>query len=137
MPWRSSRTSATPRGFAPVGKTRVCGGTCHKAKGAKCRCWCGGVLHGGAGASAREAFAREFGLEEIPTTEAKFAEETSQQNLFAGRDSGERWRLAIQAAVKARAEDQDARAQLRRDRVSCRDSSDRALLRATRSDAAV
>jgi len=95
------------------------------------------VFHGGAGASAREAFAREFGLEEIPTTEAKFAEETSQQNLFAGRDSGERWRLAIQAAVKARAEDQDARAQLRRDRVSCRDSSDRALLRATRSDAAV
>lgn len=86
-----------------MGKTRVCGGTCHKAKGAKCRCWCGGVFHGRGGKEAREAFAREFGLETLPTTERALNELTSQGDLFAGGSSGERWRSAIAAAVAARA----------------------------------
>jgi hypothetical protein len=25
---------------------RVCGKRCHDARGATCRCWCGGVFHG-------------------------------------------------------------------------------------------
>jgi hypothetical protein len=85
-----------------MGKTRVCGGTCHKAKGSKCRCWCGGVFHGSAGAPAREAFAREFGVPVLPTTERTFQETTGQGDLFEGGSAGGRWRAAIDAAVRAR-----------------------------------
>lgn len=40
---------------------RVCGATCHKARRAKCRCWCGGLFHGSQGGAARTAFADDFG----------------------------------------------------------------------------
>jgi hypothetical protein len=80
-----------------MGSTRVCGGTCHNAKRSKCRCWCGGVFHGAAGAEARGAFAREFGVVDLPTTEAAFGEH--QLDLFTGADKGDKWRAAIDAAA--------------------------------------
>jgi len=85
-----------------MGKTRVCGGTCHNAKGAKCRCWCGGVFHGSAGKENRDAFARQFGVEVLPTTERLFQEQTAQGDLFAKADAGEQWRGVIADAVKSR-----------------------------------
>ena len=63
-----------------MGKTRVCGAACHKAKGNKCRCWCGGVFHGSGALDARKG----------------------QPDLFADMDAGNRWRGAIHAAVEAR-----------------------------------
>lgn len=38
-----------------MGKLRRCDQRCHKARGARCRCWCGGHFHGSAGAANREA----------------------------------------------------------------------------------
>ena len=38
-----------------MGRVRTCGSRCHNAKGARCRCWCGGFFHGSAGAANREA----------------------------------------------------------------------------------
>lgn len=40
-----------------MGRVRRCDARCHNAKGTKCRCWCGGKLHGGAGAANRAALA--------------------------------------------------------------------------------
>jgi hypothetical protein len=85
-----------------MGKTRVCGGTCHKAKGAKCRCWCGGVFHGAGGQLTREVFTRELGLERVPNTEREFQIATGQRDLFSDANIGDRWRAAIAAAVSAR-----------------------------------
>ena len=84
-----------------MGKTRVCGAACHKAKGNKCRCWCGGVFHGSGGLDARKAFMVEFIVEIVPTTERAFQEITGQPDLFADMDAGNRWRGAIHAAVEA------------------------------------
>ena len=86
-----------------MGKVRVCGGTCHKAKRPKCRCWCGGLFHGTGGREAREAFVQEFGLEKVPTTEQAFDEVTGQLDVFTEAPAGHRWRSAIAAAVAARA----------------------------------
>lgn len=85
-----------------MGKTRVCGATCHTAKGGTCRYWCGGVFHGAAGQVAREAFAREFLVDRLPTTERAFQELTAQGELFADVSHGDRWRTAIRKAVEAR-----------------------------------
>jgi hypothetical protein len=101
-----------------MGKTRVCGKTCHKARREKCRCWCGGIFHGGRGAPAREAFVREFGAQTVPTTEAVFNERTSQPSLFDDFSSGHRWRAAIAAAVMARDEVTHETASVQRNRVS-------------------
>ena len=40
-----------------MGKIRRCDSRCHKAKGTRCRCWCGGFFHGvdGTGAANRAA----------------------------------------------------------------------------------
>jgi hypothetical protein len=38
-----------------MGRTRRCNGRCHRAKGTRCRCWCGGTFHGSAGAANRQA----------------------------------------------------------------------------------
>jgi len=85
-----------------MGKTRVCGGTCHKAKRPKCRCWRGGLFHGTAGKHAREAFVREFDVANPPTTEQAFNDECGQPSLFGDGSSGQRWRAAVAAAVAAR-----------------------------------
>lgn len=37
-----------------MGRQRRCDWRCHTAKGAKCKCWCGGHFHGSAGAVSRE-----------------------------------------------------------------------------------
>ena len=39
-----------------MGKIRRCDSRCHNAKGAKCKCWCGGTFHGTAGNENRETF---------------------------------------------------------------------------------
>lgn len=84
-----------------MGSLRSCDGRCHKAKGAACSCWCGGVFHGAGGESAREAFRESF--TEIPTDEQSFLEVTGQGSLFGdGQGAGDRWRRAIAAAVDAR-----------------------------------
>ena len=85
-----------------MGTVRVCGKTCHAAKRAKCRCWCGGLFHGAAGKEARDAFAREFAVDELPTTEQQFRDQTEQGDLFAEVGAGDRWRAAVAAAVAAR-----------------------------------
>lgn len=100
-----------------MSKTRVWGGTCHNAKRPKCRCWCGGVFHGSAGQSAREAFAREFAQPVLPTTEAAFNEVTGQMDLFTDASAGQRWKAAIAAAVAAREEASGATRRVQRDRV--------------------
>jgi hypothetical protein len=38
-----------------MGKVRRCDCRCHNAKGTRCRCWCGGMFHGSAGAENRAA----------------------------------------------------------------------------------
>lgn len=85
-----------------MGKTRVCGATCHHANGKKCRCWCGGVFHGSAGKDARDAFAREFGVERLPTTKREFLENTGQGELFAPTGAGDEWRARVARAVAER-----------------------------------
>lgn len=85
-----------------MGKVRVCGATCHKAKRPKCRCWCGGLFHGAGGQEARDAFAQEFGVDELPTTERAFLEQTGQGDLFSDASAGDHWRSAVAAAVAAR-----------------------------------
>jgi hypothetical protein len=102
-----------------VGSVRVCGKTCHAAKGAKCRCWCGGLFHGSGGLAARQAFADAFGCTELPTTEMAFNETTAQQNLFGTESDGDRWRAAVAAAVAAR---EQAGAE-RRAKRACADTS--------------
>ena len=42
-----------------MGRTRRCDSRCHRAKGVRCRCWCGGFFHGSAGAANREALAQD------------------------------------------------------------------------------
>lgn len=85
-----------------MGSVRVCGGTCHKAKGATCRCWCGGVFHGSGGQDARDAFVRALGVDKVPTMERTFLAATGQQDLFTDPAAGARWRAAVNAAVEAR-----------------------------------
>jgi hypothetical protein len=78
--------------------TRVCGKRCHDALQAKCRGWCGGTFHGAGGLDARLAFAGEFILDKLPTTEAKF-QTLTQPNLF---HTGASWRDRVETAVAAR-----------------------------------
>lgn len=87
-----------------MGKTRVCGGTCHKAKHSTCRCWCGGVFHGAAGAGARAELLEVFQCPIVPTTEKAFQELTApaQRDLFRDGGTGERWRSRLADAVSAR-----------------------------------
>jgi len=66
-----------------MGRVRVCGKVCHKAKCDKCTCWCGGLFHGAKGNLAREAFKEEFGSEP------------------KGERGGERWSKAMEAARRA------------------------------------
>jgi hypothetical protein len=67
---------------------RSCGPPCHNARHAVCTCWCGGLFHGEAGRTAREAFAREYGGDAPPS-------QPEPGSLF--------WPRAIQAAREARA----------------------------------
>ena len=92
-----------------MSKTRVCGGTCHNAKGAKCRCWCGGVFHGAAGADARRRFVETFNVDKVPTTEKAFFEATGQRDLFTESSAGDTWRGEIERA-RARAGGSDREA---------------------------
>jgi len=46
-----------------MSKVRRCDKRCHQAKGARCRCWCGGAFHGSAGAANRAAL--QEGVTEI------------------------------------------------------------------------
>ncbi len=41
-----------------MGKVRRCDSRCHRAKGTRCKCFCGGAFHGTAGAINREALSR-------------------------------------------------------------------------------
>lgn len=41
-----------------MGKVRRCDRRCHRARGTRCRCWCGGFFHGSAGAANRQALAQ-------------------------------------------------------------------------------
>ncbi len=41
-----------------MGKVRRCNARCHRARGTRCRCWCGGFFHGSGGAANREALAQ-------------------------------------------------------------------------------
>jgi len=79
-----------------MGKTRVCGGTCHKAKGSKCRCWCSGVFHGAAGADARENFLGAFGVEKVLTTEREFLKLTGARDLFTDETLGLGWQAKVE-----------------------------------------
>lgn len=36
-------------------RVRKCNRRCHEARGKRCGCWCGGALHGTAGAANRQA----------------------------------------------------------------------------------
>jgi hypothetical protein len=65
-------------------RPRLCGATCHNARGAKCRCWCGGLFHGPGGEENRAAFRSAFGVDTVPTTERGFLEATGQPDLFSG-----------------------------------------------------
>jgi hypothetical protein len=98
-----------------VGKVRVCGQTCHTARRPRCLCWCGGVFHGAHGVEAREAFRREFKVDDVPTTEAAFLD-TSGQLEFWSQGRGQRWRAAIEAAHEARRATDRARRELGRRR---------------------
>lgn len=82
-----------------MGTMRSCDARCHKAKGPACSCWCGGVFHGGAGESARQAF-RETFMAEIPSTE----DEARQVSIFAptATPTAIAWTAAMRAAVTAR-----------------------------------
>lgn len=73
---------------------RVCGATCHHARGATCRCWCGGLFHGVGRDAERERFCAELGVSKIPTTERAFLALTAQPDLFApgGLSAGDAWR---------------------------------------------
>jgi len=44
-------------------KVRRCDRRCHNARGPRCRCWCGGLFHGSAGAVNRAALAQ--GMTEV------------------------------------------------------------------------
>ncbi len=55
-----------------------------------------------AGKESREAFAAEFGVDELPTTERGFTEQTGKGELFADAGAGDKWRSAVAAAVAAR-----------------------------------
>jgi hypothetical protein len=76
------------------------------------------VFHGAAGKEAREAFAREFAVADLPTTEEAFLEQVAQPDLFAGDGLGDRWRAAIAAAVEARTHADESRSDVPRGRVS-------------------
>ncbi len=43
-------------------RQRRCDDRCHRAKGTRCKCICGGFFHGSAGAANREALAQNTGL---------------------------------------------------------------------------
>lgn len=78
-----------------MGKSRVCGGVCHKAKGPKCRCWCGGVFHGAGSAGRRAEFAAAFGLEKVPNTEQAFLEVIGQPDFWGEAAVADEWRRRI------------------------------------------
>jgi hypothetical protein len=81
-------------------KTRVCGKTCHHAKGAVCRCWCHGLFHGSAGDAAREEFCRAFQVDAVPTTEGLFRVITGQPDLFSdGLGAGDDWRARVERGI--------------------------------------
>jgi hypothetical protein len=65
---------------------RVCGATCHNAKGSKCRCWCAGLFHSSRAADSREHFRRTLGVDKLPTTERAFRELVDQPSLFVDGD---------------------------------------------------
>jgi hypothetical protein len=72
---------------------RTCGATCHHARSAKCRCWCGGLFHGAAGEGLRNSFRAAMNTETLPTTEQQFRELTGQPSLFGeGLTAGDEWR---------------------------------------------
>jgi len=57
-----------------MGKVKRCDSRCHNAKGSRCRCWCGGFFHGGAGVANRAvlsgdttAFLEEHGFKKGET----------------------------------------------------------------------
>lgn len=80
--------------------TRVCGKRCHNAKCQACKCWCGGMFHGTAGAAARESFTRQY--ETIPTTLAGFDRLTRQPDLFEQTEAGKTWREALHTHAGSR-----------------------------------
>jgi hypothetical protein len=82
-------------------KQRVCGKRCHNAKCQACKCWCGGMFHGTAGANARESFAKAFEVEKLPTTLAAFDALTRQRSLFEAFDAGTVWREAQKRHAEA------------------------------------
>lgn len=49
-----------------MGRVRRCSSRCHRAKGKRCRCFCGGYYHGkdGAGAANRATLTRATELEQ-------------------------------------------------------------------------
>ena len=75
-----------------MGTTKVCGGTCHNAKRAKCKCWCGGLFHGAAGELARQTFVATFGVKKVPTTERAFLDVIGERDLFTDETAGDLWR---------------------------------------------
>lgn len=79
-----------------MGKPRVCGGRCHKAKGAKCVCWCGGVFHGAGGADARGQFIEAFMVDKVPTTERVFNDVTGRRDLFTDETLGLGWKAKVE-----------------------------------------
>ncbi|HEC62070.1 MAG TPA: hypothetical protein ENI27_07435 [bacterium] len=46
-------------------KARRCGSRCHKAKGTRCKCWCGGHFHGASGPGPINRAKMENGHPEI------------------------------------------------------------------------
>lgn len=85
-----------------MGKARVCGARCHNSKKKTCRCWCGGVFHGAAGAENRLAFALTYELDKLPTTEKAFRRLAGQGQLFDDAPGGTwRWLEKVEAARKA------------------------------------
>lgn len=81
-----------------MAKHQVCGGQCHNAKCAKCRCWCGGVFHGAAGELARQTFVAAFGVDKVPAMEAGFLELIGQPDLFTDPTVTDEWRSRIASA---------------------------------------
>lgn len=70
-----------------MGRARVCGKICHRARRHMCKCWCGGLFHGKNGEAAREAFAKEWG---------------SDPKSDASAGGGEQWARAMARAQEAK-----------------------------------
>jgi hypothetical protein len=73
-------------------KHRRCDARCHSARCVACRCWCGGIFHGAAGAAARREFVESFGAP-IPAESPELAEP-----LLHWRVAGSRFMEALQRA---------------------------------------